>query len=863
MGLAVGSLFRQRYSVFVATSYTFDLQMFDEFWLPRLGESPLNATLLIDANQLARVWEEIPLAEEWRARRANADYLVRGVNLGGWSFHPKTYLFGEEKSGILVVGSGNLSLKGLEEGHEVFAAFESTRQEDLSAMRAWRDWMWQIVRRVDDSVLSTRWIDALARLPWLKGTASPSAFTTNWEHSLLNQLAARVTLPSDELHVLAPFYDRGATALAELIRATAPAEVYLYLGANVSVDGEALIGVIAATGRPVHLRTYRPNEFVHAKLVGVVRGDRGLLLAGSANMSRAALLGATAHRTGNAEAGVLIELPSDGLRALFVPEGLDVHVSDLSVLRDLVYESSPDGTSLPLLLHSATRLEDGRVALRYSGDMTGPLQLVGTGLACNVVDRTTIAPFGATDGPLLVHLEDETGKIVSNLVPVDDPRRLAAWLQTRTAQTADVPGGLDAAELDTPVGRLLRRLNDGDIFDVDETPAFARAQSVAQETEDADFWQSLATKELRLDPRVRNYGHVSGLGNGDTLEGDLFALLRLMLDRVPQHQGPHLVDLDVGTNDGAARGQRWTPTRRLQVRVFNVLERWCLALPDPRLRWLAPTAPVRNYCHLLTALVECWTGNYLPRERLVRLARTLFSSFLRGERTLGFLYALNEDERKAALADISPADGAAAAILTYSALQFTWSDPAGSREELFAWQPFLDPALSLGVMRLDVSLVNTLTGGRRRTVSARDVEDFLLWAATHTDDVHWERRVRRELDLAELHIVADAVHKNFGITIEVGGIKDPLGDSRLVALVDLAMRYRQVTGAIVKLPQGGRLSARLDEHVYAKLGDVNFSSQRLLTRKVLASLRENAAGWGAILVPEDPQGTTSSRSQSA
>src|SRR3990172_2878396 len=120
------SLFQPRWSVFWAATYTFELELFDNYLLRRLGDPPVNATILVDSDRLARTWEAIPIEESWRLRRANRDYLIRGFPLVNGSFHPKTYLFADSGQGTLLVGSGNLGRNGLDRGREVFSQFHSS-----------------------------------------------------------------------------------------------------------------------------------------------------------------------------------------------------------------------------------------------------------------------------------------------------------------------------------------------------------------------------------------------------------------------------------------------------------------------------------------------------------------------------------------------------------------------------------------------------------------------------------------------------------------------------------------------------------------------------------------------------------------
>ena len=71
--------FDKRRRVLWATSYTFDPVFFESFLLPRLGDPPLNATVLIDRHRLADAWQDLEATSPWRGSRANRDYLVRGV----------------------------------------------------------------------------------------------------------------------------------------------------------------------------------------------------------------------------------------------------------------------------------------------------------------------------------------------------------------------------------------------------------------------------------------------------------------------------------------------------------------------------------------------------------------------------------------------------------------------------------------------------------------------------------------------------------------------------------------------------------------------------------------------------------------
>ena len=222
MSIQPAALFTPRWEVFWGTTYSFELELFDEYLFRRLGDPPLNATVLVDFATLARTWGGIQPGEEWRVQRVNRLYLVRSAGRPQGRFHPKTYFFGNAKEGPLLVGSGNLSLHGLEEGKEVFSRFDSADQEGLAAILTWRDWMKGIIDQSGEEMLGQRWWWLLQTTKdWFKGRAGPSAFVTNADISLLDQLVGSQS-SADELHVTAPFFDGDVEALGCCSNAVAP-----------------------------------------------------------------------------------------------------------------------------------------------------------------------------------------------------------------------------------------------------------------------------------------------------------------------------------------------------------------------------------------------------------------------------------------------------------------------------------------------------------------------------------------------------------------------------------------------------------------------------------------------------------------
>ena len=150
-----------RWSICWAATYTFEPAFFESFLLKRLGDPPINAVVVADFNKLSQLWQTLDPSES-SLRTTNRRYLVRGAEIRGGAFHPKTLLLANKDSGILFVGSGNLGLGGVEQGREVFARFDSRRPADLPVFKSWRAWMSDVVTLVNDAALRSRFADLVA-----------------------------------------------------------------------------------------------------------------------------------------------------------------------------------------------------------------------------------------------------------------------------------------------------------------------------------------------------------------------------------------------------------------------------------------------------------------------------------------------------------------------------------------------------------------------------------------------------------------------------------------------------------------------------------------------------------------------------
>ena len=360
----VAELFTSTTTALWATTYSIDLALFNEFLLARLGDPPLNVAILADHRRLTASLERIPAERADTLATVNRRWLLRGVLIAG-VFHPKSYLAVSGGRATLLVGSGNLSADGLDEGREVFTTFRSGTATGDAAVAAWRSWMRRLVRLLGDTILAERFQDLEGRIPFPPALAPvvPSPLLHNLHTPIADQLAAAITgadAQVEELWLSAPFYDADAAAVGVLLDAFTPRRVRLFVTGTTSVNGERLAERLTASGAQVKVAGYEPDRFVHAKLIGVIAGRRAWLLSGSANISRAALM-LTPATNGNIELAVFTPLDIGELQAIFVPPTMTLGQRDLGSLACLSFRAAPEREMPTVRLLTATALADGRI----------------------------------------------------------------------------------------------------------------------------------------------------------------------------------------------------------------------------------------------------------------------------------------------------------------------------------------------------------------------------------------------------------------------------------------------------------------------------------------------------------------------
>jgi hypothetical protein len=813
----VAELFTGTASALWATTYNIDLGLFNEFLLGRLGDPPLNIAVLADYRRVAASLDRVPTDRADTLAAVNRRWLLRCVRTAG-AFHPKSYLAVAGNRATLMVGSGNLSTDGLDDGREVFTTFRSSTAAGDAAIAAWRSWMRRLVGQVGDTTLGERFRDLESRIPTPAGVAPvvPSPLLHNLDRPIAVQLATAIAEAGaqvDELWLTAPFYDPDAEAAGALLDTLTPSRVRLFVTESTSVNGDRLAGRLATTGAQVTVTGYEPDRFIHAKLVGIIAGRRAWLLSGSPNLSCAALT-LTPATHGNIELAVLAELDASDLPGAFVPPGMTTAERSLASLTSLTFRTSAEPEIKAVRLITATALADGRIEV-----VTEPSPGDGWQLD-DLTKRQLLTRSGdgraVTAGSLpgrLVQIIAADDQLLSNRVVVDDPVALAATLRAASARpAADRPPELAGGDLDTPLGMALVWLHRNLVMDVSERDATAGAGGVtaaeADDRTDDGLWDRLEREQLARDPRAGTYERMWRRGRLDGTE-PIIEFLDALRTRVPaeprlsrwsllgrllDHPGDEPDD-----HDGTPT-RRWKTSTRIRVRARNVLRRWAAAQTDPRLVWVDPLAPAGNFAMITATLAHLRLERSrhpgqveLTDDDLDDLWQRWLQPFAgtgKGDGWLDQLDAAATTLIRDRLPDWLPE---AVAALCWLVVR-----PGSShRERVVAFQPVLAAALAHNLLNPTEMTARFLSAVTGQPVSSDQIDREILTALEFIDDALWCARTAEELSLDGLQLKAPPGAAAIQIRLDVRGIPDPLLDARLPRLVLAARRYRNSSGVAV------------------------------------------------------------------
>jgi hypothetical protein len=808
--------------VFWATTYSFDLKLFDQYLLRRLGQSALNAVVLVDQDKLSSVWDHLHQDQTYLTKQAGRRYLLRGIAVpGGGAFHAKTYLVVRGEEATLVVGSGNLTRSGIDDGRETFTRFSSAREDDLPSMRAWGQWMSAIVEQHGDGLLRERWSALRRACPWILGSSTGTRFLSNATRPLLDQVVERLPADVAELHVTTPFFDRHAIALARLLNMSSPRTLRVYLGAGVSVHGPSLATVLRSV-EEVSLSRFAPARFVHAKLIGSVAANgTGLVVSGSANLSHAALTLHQAQPGGNSEVAVVRSGTADDVRNVFQRSGLTLVEESLDWLDGLEFSDDHPGVARPLVLRSARWRDDGHVALDVEGIPAGAIADWDGATAGSPIESDGVSTDRldtADTIPRVIWLVDTDRLQLSNAVVVDDPAALQEALAGRASSRSSRPTELAGMDM-APLVRLALWAHELLIFDPDETDAFRRAQEAAAEDANAedpgDFWERYVREELQYDPRVQAYKPLTVSSTEVRPVDEMLRELETLLHAAPGAGAAGVLRVLTVVDDDAVAGTPWTMEARQRVRAYHLLMRRSAAISDPRHALVSANAPVVNYETLLALVVMAWVNDALGVVQLRKLLLTLLQAFVGPASGLGYLGQLDHDDRDAARIALDPRLAEIAAGLAFVALR----EP-GWREDIYDWQPVIKRGRDLGVVAVGPLSSPVVLHATGASAELDDIEALLVQRIDWIDDDTWCARLSAELGLTSFRLEPHSPPV-VPLAAKVTGIAQPVRDTRLLTVARRLLDFKHLQAVAVRagddtfvFEPGARARAKVGSQVY-------------------------------------------------
>jgi len=442
--LKVGS-----YDNSVILTYTADLYFFEEVVLPTLrSRGSFNNLVIMDSQKYVSALDTTGAL----LRRLGKSYSVWPVSATR-AFHPKLILQTSEKQARLIIGSGNLTIRGFGTNWELFSeiAFDAESENGVLFSEAWnlisesaRETTKAVRRQLDQmqatsgNVLTSDGSDTWPRLLF----AAPS------QPSLLNQLGALIGKTEvRRLIIVAPFFDPTLQAVQELKNTFGVKDVV----AVVQPESVSFPGKIAGSVKNLSVHEFVPphnskSSYLHAKAFIIQTRTTEYTVWGSANCSMAAIAG-----LGNYEAVLITRSKiGDGVATLGLgksikkgqkidPANLELAETKSSQMDDVISTISAevDQGSINVVIAPIDRFskcDDGRLRLWSEGTPFGEVQ-VKRANAATFTGRLNRSDGGSVICRLV--LQDEAGEQESTPVAVHflqdleeaTPSRLQATMQ--------------------------------------------------------------------------------------------------------------------------------------------------------------------------------------------------------------------------------------------------------------------------------------------------------------------------------------------------------------------------------------------------------------------------------------------------
>lgn len=274
-------------------TYTVDFSFFERTLFREFYKVCRNIILLIDGFNFLEACNQHSKSQ--LLHLINNTYIAEGIYNVNLS-HAKLIFLTNETEGRLILGSGNLGLRGYSLNGEVFVKYEynENSKDNLDIFIDIRNFFETLIKR--NFILGEHSKERIYRLfnssSWLFGNEKKSnqpVIIHNLQDNLVKQIEDIIAGKKvEELSILSPFYDKNCNALKKFLSIFNPKKTRLLIqDKHTSIETSVLKNLMTDFSGRLFINKINPvdGKYIHAKLYLFKLKDSSLLICGSPNLS--------------------------------------------------------------------------------------------------------------------------------------------------------------------------------------------------------------------------------------------------------------------------------------------------------------------------------------------------------------------------------------------------------------------------------------------------------------------------------------------------------------------------------------------------------------------------------------------------
>lgn len=378
---------RETYPHGLISTFTFDAGFFESYVLDRfrVPRGCRHLTIFMDQGQYDELAENMLDSQGRGHTLANRRYLLHPISVRG-VFHPKIFLFASATSGLLIIGSANLTKDGLSSNAELVSVFRFRRDKNEAALPLFQQvyaFFHALQERWPGECVAENLAGMAEYAPWLGESPPfpplepmPPVILHNLNEPLWNQLTARFPGTVKEFWAVSRFFDESPVSLDRFMVPLGTPLLKIYTAGAIHSMSPSWLDHPLARERRMEIRfcqygsTLQPQR-LHGKAYAFLGNDWGALAFGSANFSSPALL--QSSHAGNVEMLLLYHHGSgremrQAISHLFDPTGngrLITHASQFGPMEN-AGDEPVNCTQSCLVRIMESWLEDEVLSIRFA-----------------------------------------------------------------------------------------------------------------------------------------------------------------------------------------------------------------------------------------------------------------------------------------------------------------------------------------------------------------------------------------------------------------------------------------------------------------------------------------------------------------